>query len=225
MDRIHFPGLAARCLVLAAVLLSGCGGGGDDSADSAPVNPPASGSNTAPTLSGTPGTTVVVGQSYSFQPAASDANGDNLTFTASNLPSWAAFSATTGRISGTPTASQVGSYANIRITVSDGGANASIGPFTITVSDTANGNGSATLAWTPPTTNTDGSSLGNLSGYEVRYGTSASNLGQTVTLTNPSINRYVVENLGSGTWYFAVVAINAAGRSSALSNTASKTIS
>jgi hypothetical protein len=39
------------------------------------------------------------------------------------------------------------------------------------------------------------------------------------------VNRYVVENLSSGTWYFAVVAVNAAGVSSPLSNTASKTVS
>jgi hypothetical protein len=213
-------------LVLTAVLLGGCGGGGGgDSADSATANPPASGSNSAPTLSGTPGASVVVGQAYSFQPAAADANGDPLTFTAANLPSWATFSATTGRISGTPTAAQVGSYANIGVTVSDGTTSASIGPFTVTVSDVANGSGSATLSWTPPTTNADGSSLGNLSGYEVRYGTSAGNLTQTVSLTNPSLNRYVVENLGSGTWHFAVVAVNSAGGTSNLSNTATKTIS
>jgi hypothetical protein len=166
----------------------------------------------------------VVGQAFTFQPAAADADGDTLTFTATNVPSWATFSATTGSITGTPTAAQVGSYANIGVTVSDGRANASIGPFTITVSDVANGSGSATLSWTPPTSNSDGSSLGNLSGYQVRYGTSAGNLAQSVTLTNPSLNRYVVENLGSGTWYFAVVAVNATGATSTLSNTATKTI-
>ena len=222
MHRIHFPGLAAGCLVLAAVFLGGCGGGGG-SGDSAAANPPTNSGNAAPTISGAPGSTVVVGQAYSFQPSAADANDDSLTFTVANLPGWAAFNTQTGRITGTPTASQVGSYANIRITVSDGAANASLGPFTIVVSDV--GIGSATLSWTPPTQNSDGSTLSNLSGYEVRYGQSASDLGQTVTLSNPSINRYVVENLGSGIWYFAVVAVNSAGVTSPLSNTASKTIS
>jgi hypothetical protein len=212
-------------LSLAAVLLGGCGGGGGGSADNASANPPSGSGNSAPAISGTPGTTVLVGQAYSFQPSANDANGDALTFTVSNLPGWATFSTQTGRISGTPTASQVGSYANIRITVSDGTANASIGPFTLTVSDVANGSGSATLSWMPPTQNSDGSTLANLSGYRVHYGQSAGNLAQTVTLDNPSINRYVVENLGSGTWYFAVVAVNSVGMTSALSNTASKTIS
>ena len=39
------------------------------------------------------------------------------------------------------------------------------------------------------------------------------------------MSRFVVENLTSGTWYFAVVAVNASGVSSSLSNVGSKTIS
>lgn len=225
MPRTYFPGLTTGALVLTAILLAGCGGGGGGDSASAPANPPTGSTNTAPTITGAPGSTIVAGQAYSFQPSARDADGDTLTFTAANLPAWATLNAQTGRITGTPTGAQVGSYANLRVTVSDGTATASIGPFTITVSDVANGDGSATLSWTPPTQNSDGSSLGNLAGYEVRYGRSASNLSETVALDNPSINRYVVENLSSGTWYFAVVAVNSAGATSALSNTGNKTIS
>jgi hypothetical protein len=224
MRRTYFPGFLAGCLILTSALLSGCGGGGDGDSSSN-VNPPTSSTNAAPTMTGTPGSTAVVGQAYSFQPAAADANGDALTFKVANLPSWATFNAQTGRISGTPTAAQVGSYANITVTASDGKADASVGPFTITVSDVANANGSATLSWTPPTQNSDGTSLGNLASYRVMYGRTSANLDQTANVDNPSINRYVVENLSSGTWYFAVVAVNSAGVASQLSNTASKTIS
>ncbi|WP_129645551.1 putative Ig domain-containing protein [Peristeroidobacter agariperforans] len=227
MRRTYFPGFFSGCLILSSVLLTGCGGGGggggDSSTNASP--PPASGTNAAPTMSGTPGSTAVVGQAYSFQPAAADANGDKLTYAVANLPGWATFNAQTGRISGTPTAAQVGAYANIKVTVSDGTASATVGPFTITVSDVANATGSATLSWTPPTQNSDGSSLGNLAGYRVMYGRTAGNLDQTVNLDNPSLDRYMVENLSSGTWYFAVVAVNATGVTSGLSNTASKTIS
>jgi hypothetical protein len=224
MRRSNFPGFFAGCLFLTSVLLTGCGGGGGgDSSSNA--NPPTSSTNAAPTMTGTPGSTAVVGQAYSFQPAAADANSDALTFTVANLPSWAAFNAQTGRISGTPTAAQVGAYANITVTVSDGQASATVGPFTITVSDVANASGSASLSWTPPTQNSDGTTLGNLAGYRVIYGRTATNLDQTVNVDNPSINRYVVENLSSGTWYFAVVAVNATGVASQLSNTASKTVS
>lgn len=222
MRRTYFPGLIAGGWVLTAILLSGCGGGGGGSPASSPANSPGSSGNAAPAVTGTPGSTAVVGQAYSFQPSASDANGDQLTFSVANLPAWATFNAQTGRISGTPTAAQVGSYGNITITVSDGTASASIGPFSITVSDV--GTGSATLSWTPPTQNSDGTSLGNLSGYMVMYGRSSTALDQQVSVDNPSINRYVVENLSSGTWYFAVVAVNSAGVTSQLSNTANKTI-
>lgn len=222
MRSFPFPGLMSGGLLLACVLLTGCGGGDGGSAGGNSNDGGAS-TNDAPKVTGTAGSTAVVGQAYSFQPSATDADGDRLSYTVSNLPSWASFDNETGRISGTPTAQQVGAYANITITVSDGTANTTLAPFSISVSEV--GSGSATLSWMPPTENTNGSTLNDLSGYEVRYGRSAEELDQTVSLDNPSINRYVVENLSSGTWYFAVVAINTAGETSQLSNTASKTFS
>lgn len=223
MRRSIFPGFAAGLLMLTAVLLGGCGGGDGGSGKSASANPPNSGTNAAPTISGAPASSVVVGQAYSFQPSAADANGDQLTFSVANLPSWASFNASTGRISGTPTAAHVGAYSNISITVSDGTTNASLAAFSINVNEM--GTGTATLSWAPPTSNSDGTTLTNLAGYQVLYGRSASNLDQTVSLDNPSINRYVVENLATGTWYFAVVAVNTAGVASPPSNTSNKTIS
>lgn len=225
MRRTHFRGFGLGFVVLTVVLLGGCGGGDGDgaSSESATANPPpAASTNSAPTISGAPASTVVAGQAYSFQPSANDPNGDALTFTVTNLPGWATFDAATGRVSGTPTAAQVGAYGNVTVSVSDGRANASLAPFSITVSDV--GSGSATLSWTPPTQNSDGSSLSNLTGYQVLYGRTATNLDQTVALDNPSLNRYVVENLGAGTWYFAVVAVNSAGVTSPLSNAGNKTI-
>src|SRR6476659_4951985 len=57
----------------------------------------ATSTNHAPTLSGTPGTSAKVGFAYSYQPVASDADGDRLTFSIANKPSWATFDANTGR--------------------------------------------------------------------------------------------------------------------------------
>jgi hypothetical protein len=179
-------------------------------------------SNRAPTISGTPATSVSAGATYSFQPTASDPDGNTLTYTIANKPSWATFSATTGRLSGTPTSANAGSYANIAITVSDGTLTASLASFTITVLQPANG--SATLSWTPPTTNTDGSSLTNLAGYRVVYGRSSSSLDQTVQIANAGLSSYTVTGLSSGTWYFAVKAYNANGSESDVSFGGSKTI-
>jgi len=205
--------------ILAAIALAGCGGGGDGE----PAAAQATGPNSAPTIQGSPSTSVTAGQAYSFQPTASDPDGDSLTFSVSNKPAWAAFNASTGKISGTPTAADVATYSNIRVTVSDGkGGSASTAMFAITVTDL--GSGSVTLSWTPPTQNEDGTALTNLSGYEVRYGKDQANLDRSVQVTNPSINTYVVDSLTSGTWFFAVRSLSSSGISSALSNTASKTI-
>ena len=89
--------------------------------------------NRAPTIVGTPVWSVVAGQTYTYTPSASDADGDPLTFSIQNRPAWATFSSSTGRLSGTPTSAQVGTYGNIVISVSDGKASASLAPFSIEV--------------------------------------------------------------------------------------------
>jgi len=71
--------------------------------------------------------------------------------------------------------------------------------------------GSATLDWTPPTENSDGSVLTNLAGYTVYYGTAPDKLTQSVKLTNPGLTAYTVSNLSSGTWYFSVSSYSASG--------------
>jgi hypothetical protein len=118
--------------------------------------------NTPPAISGTPPTTDTAGNAYSFIPTATDANNNPLTFSIQNLPRWATFSTTTGQLSGTPMASAAGTYSNIVISVSDGTATASLAPFSITVTQISSG--AATVDWTPPTSNTDGSVIANLAG-------------------------------------------------------------
>ena len=178
--------------------------------------------NTAPKISGTPIKSINAASAYSFQPTASDANGDQLTFSISNRPSWASFSTSTGKLSGTPTAAQVGTYSSIVIRVSDGKASASLPTFSIAVMQ--NSNGAVTLSWIPPTQNTDGSVLTNLSGYRIYYGTSPSALNQTITLNNAGLTAYVIQNLSPATYYFALKSLTSSGKESALSQTASKTI-
>ncbi|MDN3389422.1 Ig-like domain-containing protein, partial [Pseudoalteromonas sp. APC 4017] len=92
--------------------------------------------NDAPTISGTPSTTVSEDSPYQFTPSAHDIDGDSLSFTIINKPSWADFNTNTGELSGTPDNSNVGSYANITIGVSDGTASASLAPFTLEVTNT-----------------------------------------------------------------------------------------
>ncbi len=178
--------------------------------------------NPAPTISGTPATSVMQGTPYAFQPTASDANGDVLTFSIVNRPAWATFTASTGRLAGTPAPANVGTTSGIVITVTDGTSSRSLPAFSITVQSAATG--SAVLSWLPPTQNSDGSPLTNLAGYKVYWGTSPGTYPNSVTLNNPGLATYVVANLVPGTYYFVMTAFNTIGAESLQSNPASKTI-
>jgi hypothetical protein len=180
--------------------------------------------NHAPTIGGTPPTAAMSGKAYNFTPSSGDSDGNSLGFTIVNRPAWASFNVATGQLSGTPTLADVGSYAGIAISVSDGVAQASLAPFVIVVSSTATSIGTATLSWAAPTQNSDGSPLTNLTGYRIHYGTNASSMTQVVDLASLSLTNYTIGNLPAGTWFFAITAYNSAGVESPLSNVASKTI-
>ena len=175
--------------------------------------------NRAPTISGTPTTNVTAGTAYNFQPTGADADGDTLTYSIANKPSWATFNTSTGKLSGTTTA---GTYSGIVISVTDTKDTVSLQPFTITVTGPVND--SATLSWTPPTQNTDGSTINDLAGYRIQYGTSPSALSQTIQVANAGLATYVVTGLSAGTWFFSVKAYNSGGAESANSAIVSKTI-
>src|ERR1700733_6885061 len=169
--------LAIAGALLIASSLTGCGGG--DSSDPTattgsgivrgprpdPAGPDRGNPSAArgdPTIQGVAAASVAVGQTYSFQPAANDSGNEVLTFMISNKPSWLSFNATTGLLSGTPTASNVGTYSNIEIAVTDGSTVASLPSFSITVAATGTPPGSTssvTLSWEPPTENSNGTPL------------------------------------------------------------------
>jgi hypothetical protein len=181
--------------------------------------------NRSPTISGTPPTAVAAGNTYAFTPRASDPDGQTLTFRIANRPAWASFNTATGRLSGTPTASHVGSYYNIVISVSDGARSASLPAFTVRVNAASSGTGSATLSWTVPTQNVDGTRLTNLAGYRVFYGTASRQYSQSVSVPNPAITSVVLEGLASGrTWYFSLKSYNTNGVTSNYSVEATRTI-
>jgi len=225
-------------LILAGALLAGCTGGSGDTADTqsaavspnspaAPTTPtspttPAAPTNKAPTIAGSAPLTVVAGTAYSFTPTANDADGNALTFSIVGKPSWASFSTSTGALTGTPAQSDVGAKYVITISVSDGQATTPLSAFTLSVVGTATG--SATLSWTPPSTNSDGTTLADLVGYRVYWGTTQGQYTSSASLNNPGLSRYVIDQLTPAKWYFVVTSINSSGTESQYSNVASKVV-
>ena len=92
--------------------------------------------NQTPVIYGVPANNVEAGSSYAFQPNASDPEGSPLRFAVTNLPPWASFDTTSGRLAGTPQPSHAGTYSNIVISASDGLATSSLAPFSVNVTAT-----------------------------------------------------------------------------------------
>ena len=164
----------------------------------------------------------MVGDQYSFQPTASDADGDALTFSISNKPDWATFSTSTGRLSGTVLLGDTGVYSRIKISVTDGKSTVSLPEFSITVADS--GLGSMSLSWTPPTENVDGTPLTNLAGYNLYYGKIAGIYNNQIRIDNPSVSTYLVENLVPATYYVVSTSFNSLGEESGYSNVVAVTV-
>lgn len=90
--------------------------------------------NDLPTITGTPATSVKVGNLYSFAPTTTDTDANpSLSCTITNKPAWASFNSTTGVLTGTPTADDVGTNSNIIISVTDGTDTVSLTSFNISV--------------------------------------------------------------------------------------------
>jgi hypothetical protein len=222
---------AAIALTISTMIAAGCGGGdgGGGSTSSAPSgsSTPTPTVNTAPTISGKPASQATVGSKYSVTPVAQDADGDTLAFSIQNRPSWATFNTATGELTGTPTAQNVGASANVIISVSDGKTTVALPAFSITVAQAGGAvtGDRVTLSWDVPNVTVDGSALVDLVGYRIEYGKAANQLTETIEISSAGINTQVVENLQSGTYYFAVRAISKSRGASDLSNIVSFTVS
>jgi hypothetical protein len=126
-----------------------------------------SGTGTGDTVTVTnPGTeTWAVGTAASLQVAATDsASGQTLTYSATGLPAGLSISATSGLISGTPTAAGTGSA-------------------TVTVKDTTGASGSATFSWTV-----------NAQATGCVGGSNQPNFGPNVVIYNPSESATTINN-------------------------------
>ena len=70
---------------------------------------------------------------YAFTPTVFRNTERPLKFSIQNKPSWASFGSRRGTLYGVPNVAHAGTYANIRITVSDGSSTVTLPAFSITV--------------------------------------------------------------------------------------------
>lgn len=159
-----------------------------------------------PVIYGEPNTSAVVGSVYSFQPEAQDEDGDELSFSIVNKPSWASFDTTTGALEGQPGQEDVGTTDLIEVSVSDGSSISALAGFRITVEQA--GPLSFTVAWKPPTENEDGTPLTDLAGYRIYYGTSSGKYSEEVQINSPGLTSYVIENLAPGRYFLIMTSVN-----------------
>lgn len=85
------------------------------------------------------------------------------------------------------------------------------------------GQSQALLTWNPVTTNTDGSTLTNLAGYRINWGTSTATR-TSVAQVAANVSTHTITDLAPGTWYFGVKAFTAQGAESVSSNIVSRAI-
>jgi len=142
------------------------------------------GSSNPPTISGAPPASVTAGSAYSFTPSTTDPSGRSLNFSVTNKPSWASFNAATGQLSGTPSSSNVGSYAGIVISVTDGTNSASLPSFSITVNAGTATAGGPVILYTDiiagPNVGGEDNAGAYLSIFGVNFGSTVSNVSVTV---------------------------------------------
>lgn len=86
-----------------------------------------------------------------------------------------------------------------------------------------NGTGNIEVSWTPPVEKTDGSALMDLAGYRFFVGTDSGDYSEVLTVDNPGLSTYVIDNLPLDTYYVAMTAFRSNGIESDLSNEVVKT--
>lgn len=204
----------------AALMLCACSSGGESTSNTN-TSPP-SPVNTPPVISGSPPTFVIQDEPYAFAPTAADGDRDTLTFAIAKQPAWAAFNGSTGGLTGTPTASDIGTTLASIISVSDGTASASLPPFDLEVGQIQLG--SAMVFWDAPATNAGGSQITNLGGFCVYCGMASGNYKTVLDVREAAAVSLLIDELEPDTYFFEVSALDSSGNESALSTEVSKVV-
>ena len=84
--------------------------------------------------------------------------------------------------------------------------------------------GATALSWTPPVETEANEPLTNLAGYNIHCWGDSGRYSNTIRIEDPSVTRYVVEGLSSGSYQCAVSAFTEDGFESALSNVVTRSV-
>jgi hypothetical protein len=175
---------------------------------------PAQTSTTNIAISGEPPKYAQVGDVYIVQTSISSMSSRLINFSARNLPHWLSFDTRSGRLSGTPTADDVGTNGGITLTVTDPSGHTSDKVFDITVLE--RGNGLVELAWSPPEENIDGTPLVDLAGYRISYGHQPGIYLHTIDVNSADVTSFSIAGLVPGVYFFTITAYSAIGSESEL---------
>ncbi|MCF6236512.1 MAG: putative Ig domain-containing protein [Gammaproteobacteria bacterium] len=186
--------------------------------------------NFSPTItikegSGIPKTTdFYATRTYTFELDASDQEKTPLEFfielpDLSPLPDWISFDKDERVVSVQPEVEHIGEKYEITISVSDGTNQTYLQPFTFSVIP---GIETATISWTAPTKNEDGTELEDLAGYYIYYGTKEGEYDKDkrVRLDFTEPEPHPIENLLLPEYFFVMTAFDVYGNESQYSNPA-----
>ncbi len=112
------------------------------------VNDPA---NRAPQITSTPDPRAVLGQAYAYDVAASDVDGDHLTYALLEHPQGMTIASDTGRIEWTPALNQLGTH-TVKVQVTDGRGGVAWQTFTLGVTEEGSGGNGAPVILSAPAT-------------------------------------------------------------------------
>ena len=147
-----------------------------------------------------------------------------ITWSSTNATACTASGGWTGSLATSGARATNAVHATTTYTISCTGTGGTATQSAIVTVTTSTSTGTASVSWEAPTINTDGTAVTNLSGYTIYYGTSQSDLTQSVVVSGGATLSYEITGLAPGTWYFAVAADAADGTESATSSIGSKTL-
>jgi Calx-beta domain len=166
----------------------------------------------------------VVGSGTSTSGSASGSSSGGTTTASTGGSSGGTTTASTGGSSGGTTTASTGSSSGGTSASTSGSSSGTTTSASGSSSGSTIGTSTATLSWSPPTENSNGTALTNLVGYNIYYGTSTGAMINKIALNTVGVTNYVIQNMNSGTWYFAMTAVNGDGTESVTSSAVQVTL-